>query len=230
MALTDLDDPATERVVLDPWRSTRPARRASTGSCPSPDGSRVAVSLSEHGDEDGTLHVYDVASGEHVGEPIPHVNVMGGSMTWRHDSGALWYTLPAEPDRLPSAGLVPRPRRPAPTTLDLAGPFAEPQISENFLTSSPDGRWAMDRVQKGDGGEWQIFVRAQDDGSAWWQVADIPDRCVHAVLGRRRALPALPGRRPERAGAAPRARGRRHRRRRRDDRARERPSPSTTSP
>ena len=109
VALTDLDDPATERVVLDPMEVDPSGETNIDWFVPSPDGSRVAVSLSEHGDEDGTLHVYDVASGEHVGAPIPHVNVMGGSMTWRHDSGALWYTLPAE-DRLPSAGLVPRPR------------------------------------------------------------------------------------------------------------------------
>ena len=37
---------------------------------PSPDGRRVAVSLSEHGTEDGSLHVFDVESGEVVDEPI----------------------------------------------------------------------------------------------------------------------------------------------------------------
>src|SRR4029079_5125037 len=35
----------------------------------------------------------------------------------------------------------------------------------------------------GDGGEWQLFVRPQDADGAWRQVADIPDRCVQAVLG-----------------------------------------------
>ena len=41
----------------------------------------------------------------------------------------------------------------------------------------------MDRVQKGDGGEWQVFLRSQGADGSWWQVADIPDKCVHAVLG-----------------------------------------------
>ena len=181
VSLTDLDDVATERIVLDPMVVDPTGETNIDWFVPSPDGSRVAVSLSEHGNEDGTLHVYDVAGGEHVGEPIPHVNVMGGSMTWRHDSQALWYTLPADVGfrqqvwfRDPEAGT---------DTVDLTGPFAEPKISENFLSSSPDGRWVLDRVQKGDGGEWQIFVRAHAPGSAWWQVAQIPDRCVHAVLG-----------------------------------------------
>ncbi|MGH3174103.1 MAG: prolyl oligopeptidase family serine peptidase, partial [Streptosporangiaceae bacterium] len=44
-------------------------------------------------------------------------------------------------------------------------------------------RWVMDRVQKGDGGEWQVFLRSQGAGGSWWQVADIPDKCVQAVLG-----------------------------------------------
>jgi len=71
----------------------------------------------------------------------------------------------------------------APDRVDLAGGFADERIAENFLSASPDGRWVMDQVQKGDGGEWQIFVRSQGPGGSWWQVADIPDKCVHAVLG-----------------------------------------------
>jgi prolyl oligopeptidase len=181
VSLTDLDDLATERIVLDPMVVDPSGETTIDWFVPSPDGSRIAVSLSEHGDEDGTLHVYDVASGEHVGEPIPHVNVMGGSMTWRHDSAALWYTLPADVGFRQQVWF--RDLEAGTDALDLSGPFAEPKISENFLSSSPDGRWVLDRVQKGDGGEWQLFVRAQEAGSEWWQVAQIPDRCVHAVLG-----------------------------------------------
>jgi prolyl oligopeptidase len=181
VSLTDLDDLTTERIVVDPMVVDSTGQTTIDWFVPSPDGSRVAVSLSEHGNEDGTLHVYDVGSGEHVGEPIPHVNVMGGSMTWRHDSLALWYTLPADVGFRQQVWF--RDLEAGTDTVDLTGPFAEPRISENFLSASPDGRWVLDHVQKGDGGEWQIFVRAQEPGSAWWQVAQIPDRCVHAVLG-----------------------------------------------
>ena len=71
----------------------------------------------------------------------------------------------------------------APDRVDFAGPFADERIAEHFLATSPDGRWVMDRVQKGDGGEWQIFLRSQDAGGSWWQVADIADKCVQAVPG-----------------------------------------------
>ena len=53
--------------------------------------------MSEHGTEDGTLFVFDAASGEAVGEPIPHVNLMGGSMAWRPDGSGFWYTRRADP-------------------------------------------------------------------------------------------------------------------------------------
>ena len=129
------------------------------------------------------MHVYDVASGEVVGEPIPHVNLMGGSVAWRHDGVGL-LVHPARPTPKASTnrcGSV--SSRGAPDRVDLADGFAEERIAENFLSTSPDGRWVMDRVQRGDGGEWQIFLRAQSGDGAWWQVADIPDKCVHAVLG-----------------------------------------------
>jgi prolyl oligopeptidase len=182
VALTKLDDAGSERVVLDPIVLDPSGETSIDWFVPSPDGRLVAVSLSEHGDEDGTLHVLDVASGEHASAPIPHVNVMGGSMAWRADGAAIWYTLPGDPAGLRQQVWF-RDLGAGTDRLDLDGPFADPQIAENFLSSSRDGRWVLDRVQKGDGGEWQLFVRSQDDSAPWWQVADIPDRCVHAVLG-----------------------------------------------
>jgi prolyl oligopeptidase len=181
VAVPDLDDLSTETIVLDPMEIDPSGETSIDWFVPSPDGRRLAVSLSEHGSEDGTLHVYDVASGDPVGTPIPHVNVMGGSTTWRHDAGALWYTLPADVGFRQQVWF--RDLDTGTDTVDLTGPFADEQIAENFLTSSSDGRWVMDRVQKGDGGEWQVFVRAQDAGAVWWQVADVPDQCVQAVLG-----------------------------------------------
>jgi prolyl oligopeptidase len=77
VALKDVDDPTTERVVVDPDAIDPSGETAIDFFVPSPDGKRVAVSLSEHGTEDGTLHIYDVETREVVDEPIPHVNLMG---------------------------------------------------------------------------------------------------------------------------------------------------------
>jgi prolyl oligopeptidase len=53
VALTDLDDPATERVVVDPDVIDPSGETTIDFFVPSPDGKQVAVSLSEHGTEDG---------------------------------------------------------------------------------------------------------------------------------------------------------------------------------
>ena len=182
VALTDLDDAATERVVVDPDVIDPSGETAIDFFVPSPDGAHVAVSLSEHGTEDGSLYVYDTDSGKVVDEPIPHVNLMGGSVAWRHDGSGFWYTSCADPAGFRQQVWF-RELSGAPDHLDLSGGFADERIAENFLSASPDGRWVMDRVQKGDGGEWQVFLRSQDAGGSWWQVAAIRDKCVHAVLG-----------------------------------------------
>ena len=182
VVLTDLDDPATERVVVDPSVIDLSCETTIDFFVPSPDGRRVAVSLSEHGTEDGSLHVYDVDSGRVVDEPIPHVNLMGGSVAWRHDGSGFWYTRCADPAGFRQQVWF-REVGDTADRVDFTGPFADERIAENFLSASSDGRWVMDRVQKGDGGEWQVFLRSQGAGGSWWQVADIPDKCVHAVLG-----------------------------------------------
>lgn len=182
VALTDLDDLATERVVVDPDAIDPSGETAIDFFVPSPDGKLVAVSLSEHGTEDGSLYVYDAASGQVVDEPIPHVNLMGGSVAWRHDGAGFWYTRCADPAGFRQQVWFREMGR-APDHVDLADGFADERIAENYLSTSPDGHWLMDRVQKGDGGEWQVFLRSTRVGGSWWQVAGLPDKCVTAVLG-----------------------------------------------
>jgi prolyl oligopeptidase len=182
LALTDLDDPETERIVVDPDAIDPSGETKIDWFVPSPDGGLLAVSLSEHGTEDGSLHVFDVESGEVVDEPIPHVNLMGGSMAWRHDGSGFWYTHCADP-----AGFRQQvwfhEIGGAQDRVDVARGFADELIAENLLSASPGGRWLMDRVQKGDGGDWQVFIRSQRSDGAWWQLADTPDKCTYAVLG-----------------------------------------------
>jgi prolyl oligopeptidase len=192
VALTDLDDVSGARIVVDPNTIDETGATTIDWFVPSPDGRLVAVSLSSHGTEEGTLHLFDTASGDLVDVRIPRVNVgtAGGSLAWAGDSAGFWYT------RGPAAGERPendlaffqevwhhavgepldhdRPDQP--------GPLADPRIVQHFLLTSPDGRWVMDRTQKGDGGEWQVFLRPQRGGD-WWQAADLSDRCVGAVFG-----------------------------------------------
>lgn len=188
-----LDEAARERVLVDPNAIDPSGATTIDWYVPSPDGSLVAVSLSSRGTEDGTLHLYETETGEPTDAVIPQVNsgTAGGSLAWRHDARGFWYT------RHPARGTVPdqelgfnqevwfhrlgqdsdEDRR------DLAGVFADNRITENVLSSSADGRWVMNRAQKGDGGEWQIFLRPQDGEAEWTQVAGLEDQCVHAGFG-----------------------------------------------
>ena len=187
VALAEVMDASTERVIVDPNVLDPSGATTIDWFVPSPDGRLVAVSLSSHGTEDGTLHVFDASTGELVDVRIPRVTLMGGSLAWRGDSGAFWYTrYPAPGERAEEdlrfyqevwfheiGGNEDRQ--------DLAGVFADDRIVENLLSSSPDGRWVLDRAARGDGGEWEVFVRPQAGGD-WWMVAAIADQIVDAAL------------------------------------------------
>jgi prolyl oligopeptidase len=192
VVLTGLDDFSGERVLVDPNEIDDTGSTTIDWYQPSPDGRLVAVSLSSRGTEDGTVHVYRTGSGERTGVPVPRVTggTAGGSLAWAGDSSGFWYTRYPSPGERPDEDVdfyqevwyhplgdsLERDHR------EMPGVFADDRIAENFLDASPDGLWVMDRVQKGDGGEWQVFVRAQAGGD-WWLVADVADEVAYATFG-----------------------------------------------
>jgi prolyl oligopeptidase len=194
VALTDLDDASGARIVVDPNAMDGTGETTIDWFMASPDGRLVGVSLSSHGTEDGTLHVFDSASGELTDVTVPRVQggTAGGSMAWAGDSSGYWYT------RGPAAGERPDDelaffqevwyhRLGEPLEADRRdepGPVADARIVQHHLQASGDGRWAIDLAQRGDSGEWQVFARPQQ-GGAWWQIADIPDNCVGVASGGR---------------------------------------------
>src|SRR5690349_1322630 len=88
VAFTDLEGISDERVLLDPNEIDDAGKTAIDFFVLSPDASRVAVSLSRDGTEAGDVHVFDVATGERIGEPLGFVNsgVAGGTLAWNADS------------------------------------------------------------------------------------------------------------------------------------------------
>jgi hypothetical protein len=77
---------------LNPYRRTRSATagddpsRGVPGAATTLIGTRtlVVLSVSGHGTEHGTLHVFDTAMGAAVSEPVPHVKPHGrlGRLAW----------------------------------------------------------------------------------------------------------------------------------------------------
>ena len=182
-------DPAHERILVDPNALDPTGRTSIDWYVPSPDGSKVALSLSSAGTESGDVHVFDVASSKPVGRPVPRVNggTAGGSLAWDGSGTAFYYT------RYPRAGEVP-PREmgfhvrihrhvlgddPAVDAYELGKEF--PHIAEIQLETCPKGSWVLASVQNGDGGEFRHWLR--DPSGRWSALTGYDDRCIAARFG-----------------------------------------------
>lgn len=183
-------NPDSRRIVLDPNALDAKGLTSMDWFVPSPDGKLVAISLSKNGSEDGTLHVFDVATGKEVGEPISRVQypTAGGSLAWTADGKGFWYTRYPGPDapmadqhfnmqvyfhRLGDGGTGDR--------LVLGSKDGLERVSEVFLDNRYDRQAILASVQRGDGGEWAFYVLR--DGQPAVEVANYPDKIVYAAIG-----------------------------------------------
>ena len=180
-------DPAHMRVVLDPNALDAKGTTAIDWYVPAPDGKRVAVSMSENGSEDGSLHIVDVATGKEVDRVIPRVQypTAGGSVAWRDDGSGFWYT------RFPDAG-EPAERQhfyqqvwyhhvgddPARDHYVLGKDF--PRVAEIALVAGPKGAPVVATVANGDGGEYAHYLLGMDDSIR--QVTRFEDKVVATAV------------------------------------------------
>jgi prolyl oligopeptidase len=181
-------DPATARVVVDPNALNRSGTTAIDWWVPSPDGTKIAVSLSDNGSEDGTLRVFDVATGTDSGLRIARVQFPtgGGSLAWRHDGTGFWYT------RYPGAN-APADRQhfyqqvfyhrlgadPATDAYVIGKDF--PKVAEIAMDARQSPGPLLVSVANGDGGQFAHYVIG-DDGKAT-QVTRFEDRVVAGAIG-----------------------------------------------
>jgi prolyl oligopeptidase len=197
ITLKSLDDPGSERVILDP-NQFNSKHTAIDFYVPSLDGRYVAVSLSEGGSEEGTVHVYDVATGKETGDVIPRVNkgTGGGSVTWNTDGSGFFYTrYPAGTER-PKEDLdfyqqIYFHKLGTPVGVDTYSIGKEfPRIAETSMHTSYDGRYVLAQVANGDGGEFAYYLMDLSGGRAgeWTQLAQFSDEITQAVLGKDQAL------------------------------------------
>jgi prolyl oligopeptidase len=190
VVIGDVDDLSTERVVVDPNALDPTGATAIDWFVPSLDGNLVAVSLSMGGSEDGTLHVFDVETGQEVGEQIPRVQygTAGGSVAWLEGSRSLLYTrYPAEGER-DAADLhfyqqVWRHELGAPVEADVYEVGREfSRIAEVEMASSEDGRRVFARIANGDGGDAETWLR--DPEGRWQRLSTLDDRVVGGAFER----------------------------------------------
>ena len=185
--LTNAADPALARIIVDPNAINPKGTTAIDWFVPSPDGQRVAVSLSENGSEDGALHLYDTATGKEVDAVIPRVQYPtgGGSLAWRADSKGFWYTRYPGPDRPAEQHFYQQ------VYFHLIGEDSAkdayvlgkglPKVAEIELENRFKPELVMATVANGDGGEFAHYLIAADGTVR--QVTRFSDQVVAATAG-----------------------------------------------
>src|SRR5438105_13806191 len=107
VTLASADDLKSEKIVLDPNVLDAKGTTAIDWFVPSLDGKYVAVSLSQGGSEDGTLHIYEAATAKALPDTIRHVQypTAGGRAAWTAQGTGIYHTrFPRQGER-PEADL-----------------------------------------------------------------------------------------------------------------------------
>jgi prolyl oligopeptidase len=179
--------PAGARVIVDPNVIDTKGTTAIDWFVASPDGKWLAVSMSENGSEVGSLHLFEVASGKQVGPVIARVQYPtgGGSVAWRADSKAFWYT------RYPGAERAVEEQRffqqvyfhklgddPVHDTYVLGKQF--PKVAEIALKARFNPNIVLASVANGDGGEFAYYLI---DARGTHQITRFEDKVVSASVG-----------------------------------------------
>jgi prolyl oligopeptidase len=181
--LTNAANPSLARVIVDPNAINPKGTTAIDWFVPSPDGKILAVSMSENGSEDGTLHLFDVTSGKELGPLIPRVQYPtgGGSLEWRADAKGFWYTRYPGPER-------PAPEQhffqqvyfhmlgddPSKDAYVLGKDF--PKVAEVKLDARYNPKLIVVSVANGDGGEFAHYVIGP--GGSAQQITHFDDKVV----------------------------------------------------
>ena len=198
--LVVLDGPEaleSERIVLDPNQRNDKGTTAIDWYVPSRDGRMVAVSLSDNGSEQGTLHIFETATGKELSDTVPRVQnpTGGGSVAWNADGSGFWYTRYPAPTERPKedAGFYQQVYFHKLGTKASADRYAFgrdlPRIAEIHLEASEDGKVVIADVSNGDGGEHGFWMRGPS--GQWKKLTGFAEGYRQAVFGRDGKLYAL---------------------------------------
>ncbi|MEW6051964.1 MAG: prolyl oligopeptidase family serine peptidase [Candidatus Zixiibacteriota bacterium] len=195
VCLKSPNDTANEKVVFDPNVFDTTGSTSMDFYVPSPDGRYIAVSLSKFGSEDGTVHVFDVATGKALPDQIPRVNYPtgGGSVAWTKDNTGIYYTRYPDKGERAEADMhfyqqVYYHKFGTPVSQDTYVIGKEfPRIAEIELEASDDGNYMLATVLNGDGGEHAHYLLNEATGQ-WTQLTKFKDMITTAKFGIDQAL------------------------------------------
>jgi len=188
VTLASPDDPASARAIADPNAIDPTGGTSIDFYVPSLDGKLVAVSLSKGGSEDGSVSVFEVATGKQLPDTIPRVNgaTAGGSVAWNSDATGFWYTRYPHPGERAEADLdfyqqIYFHRLGTPASDDQYAFGKEfPRIAEVALQTSDDGKFVLARVANGDGGDFLHYMMNPD--GRWHQITRLSDQVSKAAF------------------------------------------------
>src|SRR6202048_754478 len=194
VTLTSADDLKSEKMVLDPNALDSKGTTAIDWFAPSHDGKYVAISISQGGSEDGTLHIYETATGKALPDSIAHVQypTAGGSAAWNADATGIYYTRFPRKGEKPDADLnfyqqIYFHKLATADTEDAYSIGKEfPRIAEIKLEASRDGKFILATVANGDGGDFAHYLLGPD--GRWKQLTQFSDQVKAGRLGRDNAL------------------------------------------
>jgi prolyl oligopeptidase len=190
VTLASANDLKSEKMVLDPNALDAKGTTAIDWFAPSRDGKYVAISISKGGSEDGTLHIYETATGKALPDSIEHVQypTAGGSAVWNADGSGIYYTRFPRKGEKTDADLnfyqqIYFHKLGTPDTEDaysLGKDF--PRIAEIHFESSQKGDYILATVANGDGGDFAHYLLGPDGN--WKQITQFSDQVKSARLGR----------------------------------------------
>ena len=194
VTLASPDDLKSEKMVLDPNTLDATGKTTIDWFVPSLDGKYLAISISQGGSEDGTLHIYETATGKALSDTIAHVQypTAGGSAAWNADGTGVYYTRFPRKGERPDADLNFYQQvyfhkvgtSDSEDTYSIGKDF--PRIAEVVLETSHDGKYVVATVANGDGGDFAFYLLGPS--GEWKQISQFSDQCKAAVLGRDQAL------------------------------------------
>jgi prolyl oligopeptidase len=188
--------PGGDRVLVDVNQLSVDGTRALDWWYPSEDGRYVAYGVSSNGDEESTLKVREVATGEDLPDVITRTR--GCSLAWLPDGKGFYYT------RYPLAGTVPPGEEKYHRSVYFhrmgSDPALDPKIfgegrdlkDSPSVKLSPDGRWLAIQVSQGWARSEVFLLDRRKSGppapitmvagqSAIYRVAEVLDDRVYLV-------------------------------------------------